>query len=403
MSFISTSFALNFGQQTALARLQTFLADPAPDNPIFAISGAAGTGKTTLLRHAATALGDDAQICAPTNKAADVLRSKGFAGARTLSSVLDTWTPISATRATTAAEKQYFVENHLPIEDMVTVVEFVRKDGGAAFTTILCDESSVCTQKDFERLQASGAKVIFVGDGSQLPPVGEPGWFQNYKHDVSLGQNMRSDGEILQLCAEIRAGKLTGVYDTQRWKREVIVSRDVCIGAIAECQMVLTYGNADCNKLNLGIRTVRDLIDENSPQRPMKGSKLLGWQTAPDFGIKKSIVYTVVTDSQPIYRTGGLIGFHCDLLNAAGVVLKDVPVSNLLLRDQKLSLDLIKPGMLGLSYGFCTTGHKAQGDEADSVAVVLPPYLAKMPNHNNWLYTTVSRARQVLLIAHGWR
>jgi hypothetical protein len=35
--------------------------------------------------------------------------------------------------------------------------------------------------------------------------------------------------------------------------------------------------------------------------------------------------------------------------------------------------------------------------------VVLPPYLTRMPNHNNWLYTTVSRARQVLLIAHGWR
>jgi hypothetical protein len=404
-------FGLNQGQKTAVHDLNLFLGNPSPAASIFSICGAAGTGKTTLLKYAATALGENAMICAPTQKAcgvlAHVLAGMGLPKVRTLSSVLDHWTPVPVSRPPTALEVAYFHSIGEPAPASIDTVEFDRDDGEQPFSVILIDEASMVSLEDFNRLSAKGTKSIFVGDGSQLPSVGTDGFFQTYPHDVTLTQNMRQGGggEILTLCNEIRAGDSTGLYDGSRWTSgDVVISRLPPVANFAKAGMILAHSNGECDRLNAAVRKVLGVIDPAQPQRPMIGAKLLSWATDREFGIVNSAAYTVLTDGAPILRRGGqaVVGYRCHLADRHGRRLeRAVPVPNVKLLAQKTEAALCDRATVAMSFGHAITGHKSQADEAATVAVVMPGY--SFADIEKWLYTVVSRARQQLFIAHRWR
>jgi ATP-dependent exoDNAse (exonuclease V) alpha subunit len=399
------SFSLNADQLSAVEKLTAFIGNPAPDTKMFGLSGPAGSGKTTLLKRAQELLGSDAKVTAPTNKAVSILRSKGFPKACTLSSVLDTWTAVKTVRPPNTLELAYFASTGIPAPTEIAGTEFVRDDDEKPFRVILIDESSMVSLYDHGRLVESGAKVVCVGDGSQLPPVLAEGWFQDFPYDVTLTKNMRQGeaSEIHTLCTELRDGNLIGAYTTDRWKTDVTVTKKANIADIADCDMTLAFSNAECNELNTAIRANLGLIDPNMPTRPMRGSKLLSWMTSKHNNIAKSVLYTCVNHGVPILRGQHVVGFFCDLVDANGIKFNGIAVSDVLLANQKLGLDLCAVGTIAFSFGHCITGHKSQGDEADHVAVIIPSYLTRMTDHERWVYTVCSRARKSLIIAHGWK
>ena len=129
--------------------------------PICVISGAAGTGKTTIIKAIINAIekahgkGNSIQLLAPTGKAADRLREKTGKPASTIHSFL--------------AEREWLNENFT----------FKRAGGKReeGISTYIIDEASMvdlslCATLFRSINWASVQRLILVGDPNQLPPIG---------------------------------------------------------------------------------------------------------------------------------------------------------------------------------------------------------------------------------------
>jgi hypothetical protein len=129
--------------------------------PVSVLCGAAGTGKTTVVRAIIRAIeksqgaGTSFLLLAPTGKAADRLRERTGKQAQTIHSFL--------------AQKGWLEDNMI-----------FRRRGGRredAFTTYIIDESSMLDLSLLATLfravnWMSVQRLIFVGDPNQLPPIG---------------------------------------------------------------------------------------------------------------------------------------------------------------------------------------------------------------------------------------
>jgi len=158
-------------------------------NTLSVIEGGPGTGKTFLTSHLVKAMGPSAQVilAAPTGKAA--ARLKQFnpdATCGTLHSILGI-----------KSQRQLASGN-----------SFVQAD------LIIIDESSMIDAKLLAFFLGSlqpGQRVVFLGDGNQLPPVESGSLFGDLVDllpTAHLRQCLRSDRlEVLQLAQDILAGK----------------------------------------------------------------------------------------------------------------------------------------------------------------------------------------------------
>lgn len=197
--------ALNPGQQDASDAIQRFLFS---DEKEFAISGPAGTGKTTLMDYvmnvtlpdyekAAKLLGEQPipfvpVLCATTNKAAEVLQKATGLPAKTVHShlglkVQDNWktggTEIKRT-------KNWDVHSN---------------------ELIFVDEASMIdseTQRHLHQGTDKTCKIIYLGDHCQMAPVFEDlsPVYKNPKPSALLSQPMRNAGQpaLIKLCADLR-------------------------------------------------------------------------------------------------------------------------------------------------------------------------------------------------------
>jgi exodeoxyribonuclease-5 len=159
------------------------------------ISGAAGTGKTTLALELIDRARGDGYMChltAPTNKAAKILSEKTGRRAVTIHELL-----------------QLVLENVEDTQKLSTGSPLKFEDGDMVL--IIIDEASMVSRELLELINKSveansDVKILFLGDPYQLNPIGE---------DISLALNfpgfelktvMRQAAEnpIIQLAHEIR-------------------------------------------------------------------------------------------------------------------------------------------------------------------------------------------------------
>ena len=150
----------NAGQTTAIDKLKEFLDS---DEKAFLLEGKGGTGKTTIIKQILAQVGDKRILAiAPSHKAKKVLAKslKGInADIRTLASAL----AIKLDESTGKFEPDTFARDkgRVPI-----------KNG----QIIVIDESSMVSDSllsEIKKWVSQGAKVIFMGDRAQLPPVGQ--------------------------------------------------------------------------------------------------------------------------------------------------------------------------------------------------------------------------------------
>ena len=184
----------NHQQRQAIERINGWANNTEPGMQI-SLSGAAGTGKTTVLSAIIPFLnGKSVAWAAMTGKAA--LRMKEAAGveAKTLHSVL--YQRPNQGRN----NKLYF--NQLKVPDCKYLV---------------VDEASMIGPKIYNDLQvwlAQGVRILFVGDGYQLPPVLDPKEIkENGSEEFSifckvsgpeLTQVMRSGDDIIKAATQLR-------------------------------------------------------------------------------------------------------------------------------------------------------------------------------------------------------
>jgi len=223
----------NADQTTAIDSLKNWWSN-LTTNRIFILSGRGGTGKTTVISKAIREMGvpaSEVQFALPTHKAKQVIKNsaKEFSNFSTIASLLGL--------VPSKKEGEDFKQDLMLYENSV---ERLRTEG---VKLIVVDEASMTLLSTVESLldlaEEIHARIIFMGDNVQLPPVdkkGDPnklgispvfskltGFSNPLSADVdssntaSLYQRMRQQGDspILQVT-DILADAVEYVYSTIR-------------------------------------------------------------------------------------------------------------------------------------------------------------------------------------------
>jgi exodeoxyribonuclease-5 len=375
-------------QNTAIEQIKRFIGDPT--RKTFLASGSAGTGKTTLLK-LISELGGTCIICAPTNKAVSVLRSKGFPKATTLDRVLNKSIYAPIQRPPNPEEVEFYKESALDLPATITEESYEKVANEETGLLVLVDESSMTNEAAFQALIGLYTKVIFIGDGFQLAPVEGNKWFQSADPDVTLTEIVRTaaHSEITRLANFVR--KRSPEWRKHDWQTEVTMidrhNHGAVDKALQHADIVLAHKNSTCDEMNCRIRDLRGLELLHDQTQPQKGDMLLAWETNKQHKIVKSEIYGVLK-SNPT--------------NGGYFVKLDIPtepvvnISKANLREQKT--DVVVANTLRFSFAHCITTHKSQGSEWDDVVVLAYDHAVKFDDHWNWIYTAVTRAKKHLTV-----
>src|SRR6476620_3672991 len=144
-------------QERALRKIRNWMANQ--DTQVFKVFGFAGTGKSTIAREVGGWCNFPVKFCAPTGKAAQVLRQKGCDPVSTLHKL------IYQSRYNESTDR--FDHERRPRDEL-------------GETLIVVDEASMIDWRVAGDLLSFGTLVLVLLDPAQLPPVsGEPPYFAN--------------------------------------------------------------------------------------------------------------------------------------------------------------------------------------------------------------------------------
>ncbi len=181
---------------------------------VFRLFGYAGTGKTTLAQKIAEDVGGEVLFAAFTGKAAQVMRNRGCANARTIHSL------IYRPRGEKAEEET---------GEMQPAFALNRSSEVKKAKLVIIDECSMVDEKLGLDLLSFGTPILVLGDPGQLPPVnsgeGGGGFFTEQAPDVMLTEIHRQAREnpIIALAQDVREG---GRPDYGRYGESRVISRD---------------------------------------------------------------------------------------------------------------------------------------------------------------------------------
>lgn len=167
---------LSQGQETALTKLEAFLAGPLQ---VFMLKGYAGSGKTTILKGLVDYLKStqkDFAMMAPTGRAAKVIREKTGQEAFTVHKSIYTFEELEEVHEGDSFYYYYKIRNNIDVINKIFIVDEASmlsdsKSEGEFFrfgTSHLLADLISYTRVNHENVNS---KIIFVGDPCQLPPV----------------------------------------------------------------------------------------------------------------------------------------------------------------------------------------------------------------------------------------
>lgn len=358
------------------------------------IVGAAGTGKTTVVRVIAR--------IAQTNKLNPVLLAPSATAATRMSQEAG-GIPYSTIHR--------FVGIMPEDEDLGIDSNLMEKDDISAFAgtkLVIVDEMSMCQLDVFARLLKVMSKhpdvmLVLVGDEAQLPAIG-----LQFFHQVAAGliPNLpvtkletvyrAKDDELAGFCDDLRHGELNFPKGEQAVKFEGNISMDEFLSRNSDILkqrsvMVVSPHARDVKMLNAKIRS---LVSPEKPQR-ITGDLYVGDK-----------VITIIndyadTDEKKACRCkdrdfdvyNGTVGVIDEYDNVAKTVSISLTMADGVIRPTKYTVDEIQTYIMP---AYAITVHKAQGAQADNVLLYVG---GKFPTNRNMLYTAATRAKKKLVIA----
>lgn len=406
-------------QQTEAVSTVTRLANDG--QKLISLSGPAGSGKTTIID---AIVGDlfDSVTCTPTNKAAQVLVSKGIPA----QTFFKTFFLLEEKRQ--RGVKPKFVSCRRYLEDFAAAkneggtwqdYQYALPEGKRAFAEqILLDEGSMVTSLQLRDMSKMCDNLILVGDRHQLPPVGDrdypAGVFASIKHDVELTEVLRqAEGSmILQAATEIR-------NNTSKVERALryFEPQDSFDSWVQRGAKVICFTNKERQRINT---VVRRILGFTKPT-PQEGDLLICCNNYSDDLINGT--------------EGRVVNFEWDGSAPTALITLDTGMAKLTCRmnmhyfidDQVASqanrlydLGSLQPlaedaECADLTFSYCITAHKAQGSEWPAVVVIDQRGLVRKvaagdaqqgmtPDEyvRRWTYTAITRARQELALAPNW-
>ena len=354
-----------------LSRKQTIAVNEALTYPVYILGGYAGTGKTTIttvIIDIAKSLNMRVCLCAPTGKAAKRLQEVTGYEAKTIHRMLK------------FDGKKWFHNEDNPLECDVVIV----------------DEVSMVDLPLFYRLLLSlrdETRLILVGDPAQLPPVG-PGKVLSdllnsgvIPHTVltEIFRQKETNGIVYNANA-IRMGKWLEVNESEDFKFVQVEQDTVNRITTLATRIAQHYGKdfqflTGMRKGPLGVHEMNRVL--RSVLNPTQSPTVAGFKPGD------KVIQVVNNYDTQVFN--GEIGYVIEVNPEDGYLLIDFGDSGIVEYDRDDAMENIE-----LAYAL--TVHKFQGSESP---VVLLPVITHqyVMLHRNWLYTAMTRASKLLILA----
>lgn len=393
-----------------------------------AISGYAGTGKTTLVNNLInTFAGTNTDksktiaVCAPTGKASSVLQRKLFAAN----------VPLTAYDCNTMHSMLFIPKEECDVKTFDTNLAFRVKnplDLMDKHYLIIIDEASMLQNDMYEQLSIVDTPILIVGDPGQLPPVGAEMVPLLLKTQYSLKTVHRQalGNPIIRLATAVRRGAKLAPFmnnklmvTTRVTDNAKLLGRKFTSGALNPENMMLTGRNTNRVSHNMHIRNEYGFAKHDFPQkgerivclsndrtaRMMNGQLffVIDSSTLDDdffimvitpedqYGNQDSRKLTIVASRVMLNNpdNGALSAHRRDYRMLRR--FKDYAVEN-------MSCNTEQPGYF--DFGYCLSVHKSQGSEWNSVLFYNDELFKTQDpaGYRQWLYTGITRAKNSLAI-----
>ena len=368
------------------------------DKQVFEISGAAGTGKTTLVRYLIERLGlkyDEVLFVAFMGKAASQLARNGLPAKTIHSAIYD---------LVKVPERDENGKIIIKENGKVKIIKkFVLKDRiGKHIKLIVLDEGSMVNEDIGKDLLSFNLPVIVLGDLNQLPPVFGNSFFLR-KPDVILRKIMRqAEGDpIIWLSQEILNGRKLkpGIYG----KSAVIRREEINEDNFVNSSIVITGTNRLRYSINTKFR--EEFKQIKNLEIPQYGEKLI---------CRKNNWHKMIDDG--IFLTNGTTGF-VDYVDKASYNGKTMTIDfrpdftktafkNITFDYKHLYADPMKEDEPfsyfndKMEFAYAITVHSSQGSQWEKVLFLDESYIMRDEfSRRSFEYTGITRARSSIIIA----
>lgn len=437
-------FKPNDDQRTALNQIKTFINDK--ESKVFVLSGAAGTGKTSIMKAVISYINSylgNFQLLAPTGRAANIIGKKSNFNSSTIHSHI------------------YNISEVKDQSGKVIKLRFHRKKNEKSYKEVFfVDESSMISEKpgesdsfisensllhDFMGYVKAGNvdnKVIFIGDKFQLPPVDSN---ESRALDVQyLSGEFNVKVNSFELKQVMRQSNESYILDNAHLIKESIINKKI-IPELNYCDIV----NSD-NKIDKYVNDIKSKGFSNSIVLAWKNKviedinnevrKLLYADSQKQINIGEHLILSSSYYSKDRYIANGSFVKVIEIIGGVEIIGETKFIKVRLINtdnNEELSgtyivnLDYLENGhesinaesknvlwrerykvnrdlqvsknkkddeylsALELRYAYAVTVHKSQGGEWDNVYL-----FPEVPNTNDskrLLYTAVTRAKKELI------
>lgn len=361
-------------QDEALKAVSRWLKSGRPQ--VFRLFGFAGTGKTTLARRIAEEVDGDVLFAAFTGKAAQVMRNKGCANARTLHSLIYRPRGEKAEKDTGELQPAFALN---------------RTSSVAKAKLVVVDECSMVDEKLGADLLSFGAPVLVLGDPGQLPPVSGGGYFTEQTPDVMLTEVHRQarDNPIIALSQTVREG---GRPDYGRYGDSRVIGRDdIDAEQVMAADQVLVGRNRTRHSFNRRIRTLKGF----DGVLPSAGDKLVCLRNSSEKGLLNGGLWRVSSVSA---RPGPALQMLVKSEEEAQANSAKIRVLKTMFENGPEAVGWEQRRHSDeFDYGYALTVHKAQGSQWDRL-VLFDESFAFRETRDRWLYTAITRAAEAITI-----
>jgi hypothetical protein len=470
-------FALNEGQQKAFDLMKTFISKDSIED-VFILKGYAGTGKTTLLRYFIEQCCKEKKtvtLMASTGRAAAVLKVKAKFNATTVHSVVYKFDEVKATSEDAwkldGDEKGQLYLNFTPClingSDLTDVYIIDEASMISGFTNTDISETKFGSGnllQDFFKV-IEHAKVIFVGDPCQLPPVDELSFsaaldkdflVENYKKNVidfelTEIQRQIETSEILHIAAPLRqqivSNKIPNspkiivssyfkdvkLFDSTEMLIQQFLSTYKIMGS--ENCIFITHSNKEAFANNQRIRSFlfpsKDSVQPGDVLMIIKNCMLTGLRNGDqvivqEIGLREERAKLIFVKIKVKDINSGIVYETMlieTLLNAANPAL-DPSYSRGMIIDFDMRMREVKIprnssdyklkmkndayiNALQSKYGYSITLQKAQGGEWQHVflnvinSIYVSKFDGKPQDIVKWFYTAITRTQKYLYLNKG--
>lgn len=402
---------LSPSQDNALRQIDRWRRSPVARQDFF-LGGFAGTGKTTLLKYLIDSLnGQPFYACAPTGKAASVLMTKlgGGIPVSTVHSALYNPAPPSMDALIRLESELMNAPNN---EDLMAAIKeeklrlsklklkFSVKDDSkiSARDFVIVEECSMVTKKMREDLFKTGAKILFVGDPQQLPPVNDEGFYAKNKPDAMLTEIHRQalESPIIRLSMLIREGRIPSEFSEPFCRR--ISKSELSHEDWFRASVILTGKNETRRRIN---RFFRSKLGHAESVWPKVGEKLICLKNMSSGGLQliNGVEAMSTSNAEVSDATEELYGSY---------LYEGTPTSAEAMWKYPFEVHynpsaveepwMHRQGLVEFDFAYAITVHKSQGSEWETVLLADDEMQAgKETFRRQWLYTAVTRAKKELI------